>query len=111
MSNIDHPSHYNAGNIEIIDAIEDWKLEFSLGCVIKYVARADHKDDPIEDLQKAAWYLNREINRRLEAADMFEGICCRPETMDCQTVKPGGICQSSNCYHWNEKVDVPEEET
>jgi hypothetical protein len=68
MSAVDHPSHYNAGNIEVIDAIEDWNLNFSLGNAVKYIARADHKGASIEDLQKAAWYLNREIQRRQKAA-------------------------------------------
>lgn len=61
---VDHPAHYNAGKIEVIDAIEDWKLNFSLGNVVKYVARADHKGKPLEDLRKAKWYLEREIQHR-----------------------------------------------
>lgn len=61
---IDHPKHYNAGKIEAIDVIEDWKLNFSLGCVIKYVCRAEYKDSTIQDLEKASWYLTREIERR-----------------------------------------------
>lgn len=61
---INHPSHYNFGKIEIIDAIEDWKLGFNLGNVVKYIARADYKENALVDLEKAAWYLNREIERR-----------------------------------------------
>lgn len=61
---IDHPKHYNAEKIEAIDVIEDWKLNFSLGCVIKYVCRAEYKDSTIQDLEKASWYLTREIERR-----------------------------------------------
>lgn len=61
---INHPSHYNNGKIEAIDVIEDWKLNFSLGCVVKYICRSEYKDSTIQDLEKAAWYLNREINRR-----------------------------------------------
>jgi hypothetical protein len=62
MSNaVDHPAHYNAGKIEVIDAIEDWKLGFHEGNVVKYVARAKHKGRELEDLKKAAWYLNRLI--------------------------------------------------
>lgn len=65
MSNkVDHPRHYNTGNIEVIDAIEAWNLGFNLGNVVKYVARCDHKGTPLEDLRKAAWYLNREIEHR-----------------------------------------------
>lgn len=61
---VNHPSHYNSGKIEAIDVIEDWRLNFSLGCVVKYICRADYKGTTIQDLEKAAWYLNREINRR-----------------------------------------------
>lgn len=63
MSTVDHPKHYNAGRIEVIDAIEDWKLSFHLGNVVKYVARAEHKGKPLEDLKKAVWYLNRAIEK------------------------------------------------
>jgi hypothetical protein len=65
MSNnqVDHPRHYNAGKIEVIDAIEDWGLSFHLGNVVKYIARANYKGKPLEDLKKAQWYLNRAIER------------------------------------------------
>ena len=58
---VDHPSHYNKGKIEIIDAIEDWDLNFCEGNVIKYVARHRHKTESLEDLKKAKWYLDRLI--------------------------------------------------
>ena len=61
---VNHPSHYNAGNIEVIDAIEDWYLNFHLSNEVKYVARAEHKNNTIEDLKKARWYLDRDIQRR-----------------------------------------------
>lgn len=60
-SNVDHPAHYNTGRIEVIDAIEDWKLNFNCGNAVKYVARADHKGRRVEDLRKAIWYLSREL--------------------------------------------------
>lgn len=63
-NNVNHPSHYNVGKIEVIDAIEAWELNFSLGNAVKYIARADHKGNPIEDLEKARWYIDREIERR-----------------------------------------------
>lgn len=66
-SAVAHPKHYNVGRIEVIDAIEAWRLGFNLGNVVKYVARADHKSDPVEDLKKACWYLMREIERREKA--------------------------------------------
>lgn len=64
MSATDHPAHYAGNGIEVIDAIEAWGLGFSLGNVVKYVARAEHKGAPVQDLEKAAWYLAREIERR-----------------------------------------------
>ena len=64
--NVDHPSHYNMGKIEVIEAIEDWKLGFHLGNAIKYIARAEYKKDKIENLKKAIWYLQREISKTVE---------------------------------------------
>ena len=63
MTAVDHPEYYNTGKIEVIDFIEDKQLGFHLGNVVKYVARAGHKDPSktIEDLEKARWYLDREI--------------------------------------------------
>lgn len=63
MNNVDHPSHYNKGKIEVIDAIEDWGLNFCLGNAIKYIARCNYKKDKIEDLNKAIWYIKREIEK------------------------------------------------
>lgn len=62
---VDHPAHYTTGKFEVIEVIEDWKLGFNLGNSIKYIARAGKKDPKKEreDLQKAAWYLDREIQR------------------------------------------------
>lgn len=59
--NVNHPAHYKVGGIETIDFIEAKKLSYNLGNVVKYITRADHKGNVIEDLQKARWYLNREI--------------------------------------------------
>jgi hypothetical protein len=58
---VNHPQHYNVGKIEVIDAIEDWGLGFNDGNVVKYIARAAHKGNQIEDLKKAQWYLERAI--------------------------------------------------
>jgi|TARA_R110002020_G_scaffold457045_1_gene673823 hypothetical protein len=65
LSRVNHPAHYNAGKIEVIDAIVDWGLDFIEGNVVKYVTRAKHKGDQISDLKKARWYLDYLI-RRLE---------------------------------------------
>lgn len=60
---VNHPSHYNTGAIEVIAAIDDWRLGFSLGNAVKYIARAAHKGSKVEDLRKARWYLQHEIER------------------------------------------------
>ena len=59
---VNHPSHYQQG-IEPIDIIESWDLNFSLGNAIKYILRSPYKGKQIEDLEKARWYIDREINR------------------------------------------------
>ncbi len=65
---VDHPSHYRRGTgFEAIDVIEAWGLDFALGNVVKYIARAGLKGDAVEDLEKAAWYIRREIGNRRQA--------------------------------------------
>lgn len=64
MSNaISHPAHYNQGKIEVIEFIEDKNLNFHLGNAVKYICRAGKKDPSKhqEDLEKAIWYVEREI--------------------------------------------------
>ena len=58
---VDHPEHYNQGAFEAIDVIEDWGLNFNVGNAVKYISRYEHKNNPKEDLRKAIWYLNREL--------------------------------------------------
>lgn len=62
---VNHPSHYTDGKIEVIDFIEDKGLNFHRGNAVKYIARAGKKnpEKEIEDLQKARWYIEREIKR------------------------------------------------
>jgi len=59
---VNHPAHYKVGGIETIDFIEAKKLNYNIGNVVKYLTRADHKGNRKQDLEKALWYLNREIN-------------------------------------------------
>ena len=61
---VNHPSYYTSGSIEVIDFIEDQKLPYHLGSAMKYICRAGKKDPAktVEDLQKAAWYINRYID-------------------------------------------------
>lgn len=62
---VNHPPHYRgAGDpYETIKVIEAWKLNFHLGNAVKYISRCDLKGNRLEDLKKAAWYLQREIER------------------------------------------------
>jgi hypothetical protein len=59
---VNNPAHYTVGGIETIDFIEAKKLGYNIGNVVKYLTRADHKGNKLEDLRKAQWYLTREIN-------------------------------------------------
>jgi iron-sulfur cluster repair protein YtfE (RIC family) len=61
---VNHPSHYGGkdNTYEAIKVIEAWDLDFCLGNVVKYLSRAGKKSDKkVEDLEKALWYLSREI--------------------------------------------------
>jgi hypothetical protein len=60
---VNHPKHYTFGKIEVITVIDDWQLGFYEGQVVKYVGRAKHKGNELEDLKKAQWYLNRRIEQ------------------------------------------------
>lgn len=61
--NVNQPAHYKVGGIETIDFIEAKQLNYHLGNVVKYIARADNKGNRKEDLLKAQWYLGREIEK------------------------------------------------
>ena len=58
---VNHPPHYKTGGIETIDFIEAKNLGYNLGNVVKYISRADYKGDRLENLKKAQWYMNREV--------------------------------------------------
>jgi hypothetical protein len=60
---VEHPVHYNKGNIETIDVIEDWNLDFHCGNAVKYIARHKHKNKPRQDIEKAIWYLQRYLEK------------------------------------------------
>lgn len=62
VEKVNHPSHYNKG-IEVIDYIESHNMNFNLGNAIKYISRCEHKDNKKVDIEKAIWYLQREIGR------------------------------------------------
>lgn len=60
---INHPAHYTAGGIEVIDFLEAWDFPFHLANAIKYICRAGRKDKNalVTDLRKAVWYIDRYI--------------------------------------------------
>ena len=60
--NVNHPKHYKShpSGIECIQITEH--MNFNIGNAVKYLWRTDHKNG-VEDLKKAAWYINREIER------------------------------------------------
>jgi len=67
---VNSPSHYKQGRIEAIEIIEDVVagapepvMGYLIGQTMKYLLRAWHKGNTVQDLQKAAWYLNRAITR------------------------------------------------
>lgn len=73
MSNVDHPKHYNShpSGVECITIIEH--MSFNLGNAVKYIWRADEKGYAIEDLRKALWYVQRELDKReREATNAIE---------------------------------------
>lgn len=72
VEKVDHPAHYNTyKGLEIIDLVE--QLNFNRGNAIKYIARAGLKDPSteIQDLEKARWYVNRELTRIKDVGDKY----------------------------------------
>lgn len=110
---VNHPPHYTFGRFEVIDVIEDWALGFHLGNAVKYIARNGRKGDPLEDLKKARWYLDREI-ARLEAQAVPKPVAepppKEPACMTCGSVLGkrlwagvpghGDICQPCHEAIW-----------
>lgn len=103
MDNVNHPKHYNTGKIEVIEFIEDQQLGYHLGNAVKYICRAGKKDvDKIsEDLQKAAWYINRAIE-----------MCKRPderrrpnEMNPTDSPKVSFICETGGHHQWMSTPD------
>jgi len=62
---VDHPEHYGGANnpYEAIKVIEAWNLGFNLGNCAKYISRHERKGTALQDLKKARWYLDREIQK------------------------------------------------
>jgi len=70
--NVNHPSHYTFSKFEVIDVLQEWfSTNPLLWQVVKYVARAEHKNDYLEDLRKAEFYLKREIENEINRRKNF----------------------------------------
>lgn len=99
MSSVTHPSHYNTGRIEVIEIIEDQGLGFHLGNAVKYICRAGRKDPEkhIEDLQKASWYISREIERLLAVREGRETV--RPNDMNPRVTPLDSVVAESTVFN------------
>ena len=84
---VNNPRHYTEGRQhEPIDVIEDWGLDFHLGNAVKYISRAGHKGDAVEDLEKAVWYIQREIDRlKRSRASIYASVVETPAMMEPHT--------------------------
>lgn len=60
---VNSPPHYQGNKFEVIDIIDDFGLSFNTGNAIKYILRADKKGNQKQDLLKAIWYLEHELNK------------------------------------------------
>lgn len=91
-NSVNHPDHYNAhpSGVECITIVEH--MNFNLGNAMKYIWRADEKGNDAEDLHKAKWYIEREIQRRIEllkkeTEQIYDGF--REKGYEVTTLKPG----------------------
>ena len=113
MEKINHPEHYKGNKYEAIDIIDDYQLGFNLGNAVKYILRCGKKDDAIEDLRKAKWYIGHEIcklmNEQEERKEKRSKRC--PEcqwygTKDCRMaywVDHGKDIRNYTCFMWEAK--------
>lgn len=69
---VNHPSHYTQGGIEPHAFIDSWNMDFDTGNVVKYVTRAKYKNNELEDLRKAQWYLQSLINKAVKKQEKGE---------------------------------------
>lgn len=107
---VNHPSHYNSGKIETIEAIEDWGFGqgFNLGNAIKYISRANHKNDCVEDLKKAKWYVEREI-QRLEKTTVLPTTSTTPNSTNSATVRDNDVsfdCPMTTIENCDDEMEI-----
>lgn len=75
MDDVNNPKHYQGKTLESIDVIEDFSLNFHLGNAVKYILRCNKKEDKVKDLQKAVWYLQREIEKTKAFLEPSVDLC------------------------------------
>jgi len=64
MSQVNQPKHYQGeGGMTALDVIEAFELNFCLGNAVKYILRCENKENKIQDLEKAIWYLQHEVRK------------------------------------------------
>jgi len=85
---VERPQHYNMGTIEVLDFILDQALPYLAGNIVKYVCRYRYKGNPVEDLKKARFYLDRLI-KETETGSACHG---RHDFCGCH-----GNCQEGGC--------------
>jgi hypothetical protein len=87
MSNVEHPKHYGGKDnpYEAIKVIEAWELGFHLGNAVKYIARAGKKGSKREDLEKAVWYISRELKLDDPTEPYICRVTCKPCKRNCKT--------------------------
>ncbi len=74
---VNHPLHYTYGKYEVFDVLTDWFPKSPLlWQVVKYLARCEHKGNVLQDLEKAQWYLAREIERRKKDGGQKDDLPC-----------------------------------
>ncbi len=90
-----NPPYYTRGSIECWDYIRDQRLSYHLGCAIKYITRAGHKDSKIKDLEKAIHYLENELQhtrseeKSKRSSSGVPGLVWNPELLGCPDYATG----------------------
>ena len=107
---IDSPSHYTQLPVECIDVAEHFN--YCLGNALKYIWRADYKGNPLEDLKKARWYIDREIKSREESGfeeSLFEELTTFPGATDWENPFGNNTPHGGNMVGgWKEAVRGPD---
>ena len=104
------PDHYTHGKIQPLEVIEDWGLGFHLGNVLKYIGRAGHKGDALDDLRKARTYLDREISNRAAQVVVRELVDLEPNEPGAAWVRHGCgdmWCRVHECHTHDPGCDCP----